>query len=68
MRMDRAGAQNIRLLLKGNENQSSTVVAAIAAARTILPLSLVASAKPEAVEESHFGDVGHHHKDHSESG
>jgi hypothetical protein len=31
-------------------------------------LSLVASGKIEAVEESHFGDVGYHCTDHSESG
>jgi hypothetical protein len=57
------------LVLFGREGKESlTVVAAITAARTQLPLSLIASGKTEATKESHFGDVGSHRTDHSESG
>jgi hypothetical protein len=45
-----------------------TVMMVITAARTKFPLSLIASGKTEAVEESHFDDVSYHRPDHSESG
>jgi hypothetical protein len=54
--------------LEGNEKESLTVVAAITAVHMKLSLSLIASGKTEAVEESHFGDVGDYRMDHSESG
>jgi hypothetical protein len=62
------GAQNISLHISGKEKDSFTVVAAITAARSKLPLSLIARGKTDAVEESHFGDVAYHHTDHSKSG
>jgi hypothetical protein len=61
-------AQNIRLFLEGNDKESFTIVTAITADRTKLLLSLIASGKTEAVEESHFGGVGYDRTDHSESG
>jgi hypothetical protein len=54
--------------LEDNERESFTVLAAIRAARTTLSLSLIAAGKTDAVEQSHFGKVGYHRADHSESG
>jgi hypothetical protein len=62
------GAQNISLRIGGGQNDAFTVVAAITAARTKLPLSLIASGRTNFVEEAHFGDVAYHRTDHSESG
>jgi hypothetical protein len=45
------GAQNIRLYIEGNEKHSFTIVAAIMAAPTKLPLSLIAAGKTDAVED-----------------
>jgi hypothetical protein len=62
------GSQNIRLLIQGSEKDCFTVVAAITAAHTKLLLTLIASGRTTAVEANHFGDVGYHRTDHSESG
>jgi hypothetical protein len=62
------GSENIHLVIHGSEKDSFTVVAAITAARTKLPLTLIASGKTASVEANHFGDVGYHRTDHSESG
>jgi hypothetical protein len=43
-------------------------VAAFTAARTNLPLTIIASGKTDAIEDSHIGDIGCHRTDHSESG
>jgi hypothetical protein len=37
------------------------------AARTKLPLRVIATGTTPHMEESHFGDFGYHHADHSES-
>jgi hypothetical protein len=62
------GAENVSLHISWKEKDAFTVVAAITAARTKLPLSLIAVGKTSVVEESHFGDVAYHRTDHSESG
>jgi hypothetical protein len=62
------GSQNVSVAISGSEKESFTVIAAITAARTKLPLCLIATGKTAVVEESHFGDIGYHHADHSESG
>jgi hypothetical protein len=62
------GSENFRLHIQSNEKNAFTIVATITAARTKLPLSLIASRKTEAVEHSQFGDIGFHRTDHSESG
>jgi hypothetical protein len=62
------GSQNMRVAISGSEKESVTVIAAITAARTKLPLCLIATGKTAIVEASHFGDIGYHHADHSESG
>jgi hypothetical protein len=62
------GSQNVPLAVTGNEKDSFTVVAAITAARTKLPLYLIVKGKTEAVEQSHFGDVAHHRTADSNSG
>jgi hypothetical protein len=62
------GAQNISLAVDGNEKDSFTVVAAITAAGTKLPLFLIAPGKTGRVEQSHFADVAHHQTAHSHSG
>jgi hypothetical protein len=61
------GAQNISLENAGNANDSFTVMTATAADQTKLPLSLIASGKTAAVEQSQFGDVSCHRTDHSKS-
>jgi hypothetical protein len=62
------GAQNVHFDVVGDEKESFTVVAAVTAARTKLPLSLIAASKTAVVEKSHFGDIGDRRTDHSESG
>lgn len=62
------GSQNVSVGINGSQKNSFTVIAAITAARTKLPLCLIATGKTAMVEESHFGDIGYHHADHSESG
>jgi hypothetical protein len=62
------GSQNVSVVISGSDKESFTVVAAITAARTKLPLCLIAVGKTSSVEESHFGEIGYHHADHSESG
>jgi hypothetical protein len=62
------GSQNVSVAISGSDKDAFTVIAAITAARTKLPLCLIATGKTEAVEQSHFGDIGYHHADHSESG
>jgi hypothetical protein len=62
------GAQNISLAVDRNEKDSFTVVAAITAARTKLPLFLIVAGKTNRVEQSHFGNVAHHQTAHSQSG
>jgi hypothetical protein len=54
------GAQNISPAVDGNEKDSFTVVAAITAARTKLPLFLIAAEKTDRMDQSHFGHVAHH--------
>jgi hypothetical protein len=61
-------SQNVTIIVKDNEKDSFTVIAAIAAARTKLPLCLIDTGKTPSVEESHFEDIGYHHADYSESG
>jgi hypothetical protein len=43
-------------------------VSALTAGRTKLSLSRIAAGKTDAIKESHFGDVGCHRTNHSESG
>jgi hypothetical protein len=62
------GVKNIQGFCNGDEKDSLTVVAALAAARIKLPLTLIATGKTHIVEENHFGDIGHHCIDHSGSG
>jgi hypothetical protein len=62
------GSQNVTVDISGSEKDSFTVIAAITAARTKLPLCLIATGKTAMVEESHFGDIGYHPADHPESG
>jgi hypothetical protein len=62
------GSQNVYLLVNGNEKNSFTMMAAIIAARTKLPLCMIAAGKTPLVEHSHFGDVAYHRTMHSESG
>jgi hypothetical protein len=50
------------------QRAGSFTVAAITAARTKLPLSLIVADKTHAVEESDFADLGYRPMDHSESG
>jgi hypothetical protein len=64
----RTGSQNISLSVDGNNKDSFTIVAAITAARTKLPLWMIAAGRTERVEASHFGDVGYHQTAHSETG
>jgi hypothetical protein len=52
------GSQNVQLAVNGNDKDSFTVMAAITAARTKLPLCMRAADKTSVVETSHFGDVG----------
>jgi hypothetical protein len=61
-------SQNVQAFCNGDEKASFPVVAAITTARTKLPLTLIATQKNHIVEESHFGDIGHHRTGHSESG
>jgi hypothetical protein len=62
------GAQNVSLRIGGGEKDAFTVVAAITAARTKLPVSLIATGRTDSAEEAHFGDAAYHRTDHSESG
>jgi hypothetical protein len=62
------GSQNVHLLVNGSENDSFTVMAAITAAQTKLPLCMTAAGKTPLVEHSYFGDVACHRTMHSESG
>jgi hypothetical protein len=64
----KTSSQNVQLAVNGNEKDSFTVVAAVTAARTKLPLFITAAGKTEMVEGSHFGDVGQHRTTHSDSG
>jgi hypothetical protein len=50
------GGENIALRIGGREQDCFTVVAAITAARTKLPLTLIAAGKTIVVEHSHFGE------------
>jgi hypothetical protein len=61
-------SQNIQAFCHGDEKDSFTIVATITAARTELPLTLIATRKTHIVEENHFGDINYHRTDHSESG
>jgi hypothetical protein len=54
--------------MQGNEKEGLTVIAAITAARTKLPLSLIEAGKTKAVEQTRFGDIGYHRAYHSRFG
>jgi hypothetical protein len=61
-------SQNVSVCVNGNEKDSFTVVAAITAVRTKLPLWMIATRRTERLESSNFGDVGYHLTTHSQSG
>jgi hypothetical protein len=61
-------SQNIALAVSENEKDSFTVVTVVTAARTKLPLFMIASEKTSCVEISHFGEVGYHQTAYSETG
>ena len=63
----RRGEDGIHVCVNGCDKDGITVVAAVTAARTKLPLSLIASGKTTACEKN-LGDVSCHHKTHSETG
>jgi hypothetical protein len=54
------GSQGASIRISGNEKDSFTVVASLTAARTKLPLCLIATGKRSYLEESHFGDIDSH--------
>jgi hypothetical protein len=62
------GSDNIRLLIRGNEKDSLTALCSVTAARTKLPMVLIATGKTERAERSQLGDISPHIPMHSESG
>jgi hypothetical protein len=61
--------QNVQTHIDGNEKQSFPVVATVAAARTKLPIVMIASGITERCEVGQLGkDTADHWTDHSESG
>ena len=63
----RRGSQGIQLHADGSEKEGITVLAAVSAARTKLPLQIIASGKTERCEQQ-LGDTAHHLKAHSKKG
>ena len=63
----RKGEQNIQFHANGSDKDGVTVVAAITAASTKLPLHIIASGKTERCE-AQLGDTGPHLKAHSKKG
>ena len=61
------GDECVSINVDGSEKEGLTVVAAVTAARTKLPLSIIAAVKTTRCEDR-LGDTAHHHKTHSESG
>jgi hypothetical protein len=51
-----------------NEKDSFMVIASITTTPTKLSFTFIAAGKTDVVKEFHFGDVGSHRIDHSESG
>jgi hypothetical protein len=62
------GSDNIRLLIRGNEKDSLTALRSVTAARTKLPLIVIATGKTQRVERSQLGDISPHVAMHSQSG
>lgn len=61
------GDQNIQFHADGPDKEEITVLAAISAARTKLPLQILAAGKTERAERQ-LGDTGPHLKAHSQNG
>lgn len=62
------GAEDVSFYAQGDPKESVTVLAAITADNTRLPLQFIATGKTERVEESQLGDIGYHWSAHSPSG
>lgn len=62
------GADHVVRYINANEKEKITVVAAIAADGTKLPLQFIAKGTTPAVLESQIGDVNYHFRSYSENG
>lgn len=62
------GAKNVSFQIDGNDKDNLTVLCAITAAGTKLPMMIIAAGKTARVEESQLGDIFPHWPTHSESG
>lgn len=62
------GSQNVRLTIRGNTKDTTTVLATIAADGTKCPLFLIAKGKTEQCEDSQLGDTAYHYRTHSING
>jgi hypothetical protein len=62
------GSDNIRLFIRGNEKDSFSALCSVTAARTKLPVIMIATGKTERAERSQLGDISPHIPMHSESG
>ena len=62
------GEDHVVRYINANDKEKVTVVAAITADGTKLPLQFIAKGKTQEVIESQIGDVGYHFKAYSENG
>lgn len=62
------GADHVVRYANANQKEKITVVAAIAADGTKMPLQFIAKGKTDAVIETQIGDVGYHFRTFSENG
>ena len=62
------GSSNVSISIEGSEKDNITVLCAITASGTKLPMMLIAAGKTTLVEDSQLGDVHPHWKCHSETG
>jgi hypothetical protein len=62
------GSQNVAVPVCGNEKDAMTVMAAVTAGRTKLPLDILAKGSTTRCEVSQLGELGEHVSDHSPTG